>query len=533
MKAIMKLLSLLFLFGIFMASPSCSMEHLQAIVEEADTLVIDSIPPIVVDIGFPDTIYASAEKVMFVIDTIDVTLPCELSDFEDLYKDAPGIFMFRGSPSRNPNFCGRLHGDSVKISTEWIFTTSIDTTKTSHGVWGGGTGWTGQPLYVRWPDSLISRFRQMTDIVTDAFQPQEIMFASLCGKLYFVDFQTGKESRKPFETQNVLKGTPSLNPFLNGHLYVGHGVQKHMPFGTIVFDLFSHSEKHAFGKDPKAWRGWCAYDSSPVVVGGFVFRPGENGTVYKYYIGDGGYKLQSTLRYSLTKSKSSPGIESSMAVCKNYGYTADNAGNILCINLNTMKPVWHYFNHDDTDATPLVDVEDTIPYVYTGCEVDRQGNSGTSHFVKLNGLTGEVVWDNTVACKRIHFGDKSLDGGMFGSPLLGGGDCEGMIFSNFCVNEAKVTGWLLGFDKKDGHVVCRAETKHYCWSSPVALYNDNNEMFIFTADTEGYVYLIKAKTGEIVATEKIGSNFESSPIVVDDKIILGSRGNKIYKISLQ
>ncbi len=529
----MKQLTLLFLFGFLMAGPSCSTEHPQVVVEAADTLVVDTIPAVVVDPGFPDTMFASAEKVMFVIDTIDAMLPSELSDLEDLYKDAPGIFMFRGSPSRNPNYCGHLHGDSVKIGLDWVFTTSMDSSKTSHGVWGGGTGWTGQPLYVLWPDSLVDRFRQMKGIVTNDFNAQEIMFASLCGKLYFLDFQTGKESRKSFDTQNVLKGTPSLNPFLNGHLYVGHGVQKHTPFGTIVFDLFSHSEKYAFGKDPKAWRGWCAYDSSPVVVGGFVFRPGENGTIYKYYIGDGGYQLQSTLRYSLTKSKSSPGIESSMAVCKNYGYTTDNAGNVLCINLNTLKPVWHYSNHDDTDATPLVDVEDGVPFVYTGCEVDRQGNAGTCHFVKLNGLTGEVVWDDTVSCKRIHFGEKSLDGGMYGSPLLGGGDCEGMIFSNFCVNKTKVPGWLIGFDKADGHVVCRTRTKHYCWSSPVPFYNDNNEMFIFTADTGGYVYLIKAKTGEIVATEKIGSNFESSPIVVDDKIILGSRGNKIYKISLQ
>ena len=266
-----------------MAGPSCSTEHPQVVVEAADTLVVDTIPAVVVDPGFPDTMFASAEKVMFVIDTIDAMLPSELSDFEDLYKDAPGIFMFRGSPSRNPNYCGHLHGDSVKIGLDWVFTTSMDSSKTSHGVWGGGTGWTGQPLYVLWPDSLVDRFRQMKGIVTNDFNAQEIMFASLCGKLYFLDFQTGKESRKSFDTQNVLKGTPSLNPFLNGHLYVGHGVQKHTPFGTIVFDLFSHSEKYAFGKDPKAWRGWCAYDSSPVVVGGFVFRPGENGTIYKYY----------------------------------------------------------------------------------------------------------------------------------------------------------------------------------------------------------------------------------------------------------
>ena len=512
----MKQLAFIFLFSIVMASPSCTMEHPQVVVEETETVVADTIPPVVIDYGFPDTMFVSAEKVMFVVDTFDTSVPCMLSDYKDLYEDAPGIFMFRGSPTRNPNFCGHLHGDSININVNWIFKTGMDTSKTSHGTWYGGTGWTGQPVYVQWPDSLIAYFEQLNDTVIDHLCQQELIIASLCGNVYFIDFQTGEESRKCVNTKNVLKGTPSLNPLFNGHLYVGHGVEKHAPFGNIVFDMFTHRTIHSFGKDPKAWRSWGAYDSSPVVIGGFVFRPGENGTLYKYYIGDGGYTLQSTLRYSLSKSKSSPGIESS------------------CVNLNTLRPVWHYWNHDDTDATPLVDIEDGIPYVYTGCEVDRQGNTGKSYFVKLHGLTGELIWEDTISCRRLHMGgEKTLDGGMYCSPLLGGGDCEGMIFSNFCINTTAVRGYFTAFDKSDGHILYQTKTKQYCWSSPVAFYNDKNEMFIFTADTSGNVYVIKGKTGEIVATQKVGSNFESSPVIIDNKIVLGSRGNKIYKISLQ
>ena len=172
--------------------------------------------------------------------------------------------------------------------------------------------------------------------------------------------------------------------------------------------------------------------------------------------------------------------------------------------------------------------------MYTGCEVYRQGNTGKSYFVKLNGLTGELVWEDTISCRRLHMGsEKTLDGGMYGSPLLGGGDCEGMIFSNFCINTTTVRGYFTAFDKSDGRILYQTKTKQYCWSSPVAFYNDNNEMFIFTADTSGNVYLIKGKTGEIVATKKVGSNCESSPVIIDNRIVLGSRGNKIYKISLQ
>lgn len=493
----------------------------------ADTMAMPFVEP------FPDTMYASAEKITYIIDTFDKETSPLLCNYDDLYADAPGVFMFRGSPTRNPNFSGRLYGDSLSINVEWVFTTSRDTSHTAYGVWEGGNGWTGQPLYVNWPDTMMSLFRMHSDSLTEHFSTKEIILASLCGKLYFIDLESGLPSRKAMPLGNVVKGTPSLNPTMNGHIYVGHGVPHHNPFGNLVFDLFQHRIIDTFGRDGKAWRGWGAYDSSPVVIGGFVFRPGENGTIYKAYVGDGGYKLHSTLRYSLNGTHSSPGIESSMAVCRNYGYITDNRGNVVCINLNTLKPVWHFNNYDDTDATPLVDVEDGIPYVYTGCEVDRQGGQGNSRFVKLNGLDGTVVWKDTIPCRKAHFTDKSLDGGMFASPLLGNGDCEGMIFSNFCINSDNAAGHFIAFDKSDGKILYRTRTRFYCWSSPVAFYNKDNEMYVFTADIGGYVYLIKAKTGEIVASEKVGINFEASPVIADDKIIIGSRGNKIYKISLE
>ena len=92
----MKQLAFVFLLSIIMASPSCTMEYPQVVVEETEVEIADTIPPVVIDYGFPDTMFASAEKVMFVVDTFDMTVPSELSDFKDLYEDAPGVFMFRG-----------------------------------------------------------------------------------------------------------------------------------------------------------------------------------------------------------------------------------------------------------------------------------------------------------------------------------------------------------------------------------------------------------------------------------------------------
>ncbi|MDD4395776.1 MAG: dehydrogenase, partial [Bacteroidales bacterium] len=74
--------------------------------------------------------------------------------------------------------------------------------------------------------------------------------------------------------------------------------------------------------------------------------------------------------------------------------------------------------------------------------------------------------------------------------------------------------------------------KHYAWSSPVAIYNEKNELFIFTGDTAGNVYLIDGKSGKIITTRYIGNNFESSPIVIDNHVVIGSRGREIYKLSI-
>lgn len=480
---------------------------------------IDTIPEEPVVAAFPDTMYASAAQLLIQIDTVDASLPTELSTLEDVYADKPGIYTFRGSASRNPCFHGHLTDDSIQIKVEWTYVTRIDNTNTCLGVWGGGVGWTGQPLYVQWPQDSLMR--------------QEIIVVSLCGDVCFIDFQTGKPSREPIDVKNVLKGTPALNASLNGQLYIGHAVPKGAPFGTQVVDVHSRETIDLFGRDNKAWRSWGGYDSSPVEAGGFLFRPAENGGIYKYYIGDGGYALQSVLRYSTTSAKASPGMESSMSICRNYGYVGDNVGNILCINLNTMKPVWTYWNHDDTDASPVVELEDGVPYVYTGCEVDRQGNKGCSYFVKLNGLTGELVWEDTIHCHKLQYGEKSSDGGMYVTPLLGEGDCEGLIFSSFCIQKKNTSGVFMAFDKHDGSIVYRIKLKYECWSSPVAFFNDRQEMFVFIGDRTGNVYLIRGKTGEIVATAKVGLNFESSPIIVDNKIVVGSRGTKIYKIALQ
>lgn len=484
--------------------------------------------------SLPDTVFPSVKNLVYRVDRYDTETDGSVDGAEDLYAKVPGIAMFRGSQRRDAPFYGTVTGRPSHISVDWVFHTGYDGRQTKYGVWGGGTGWTGQPLFMRWPDSCMNRFKKTSKGLTREFDNEEIIVGSLDAHVYFINYKTGKRSREPIAVGNTIKGTPSLDPTLCGNLYVGHGIPCQSPFGALTIDLNQHKVSHTYPQDGKAWRGWNAYDSSPIRYGRFLFRPSENGTLYKFVVDGNRLRLHTTLRYKLPKKGTAAGIESSMSIYKNYGYMSDNHGNVLCVNLNTMQPVWHYWNHDDSDGSPVLAVEDGVPYIYTACEVDKQGEIGKCYLVKLNALNGRLVWQSTLAARRAHVGAQTFDGGMFGTALLGKGDCEELLFANIVTNDTPgMQGELVAFRRHDGLMAYRVPLQHYAWSSPVGLLNAQGDMFVFTADTRGRVYLIEGFTGKILCTAQVGSNFESSPIAVDNHIILGSRGTSIIKMSIQ
>lgn len=483
----------------------------------------------------PDTAYVSVAEMNYKIDYGDTIGSGVVSSLADLYASAPGHLTFRNGPARDASFGGKVSGQPRDIVIDWVFSSGHDTHQTSVGTWGGGTGWTGQPLYVEWPDSLITKFRS-AGVVSDNFGKKEIMVGSLASKVYFISFENGKATREPIPVSNPVKGTISLDPTLNGNLYVGLGAPAERPFGARVIDLFAGKVTYVHKDDPKAQRHWDAYDSSSLRVGQYLFWAGENGTVYKFIIGAGKLTLHSALRY--TVGVAAPGMENSISVYRNYGFVGDNHGNILCFNLNTMKPVWMYRLGDDIDATTVVTVENGHPYLYASCEVDRQV-SGEARFVKLDLLNGSEIWLTRIPARRFDIEKKHFDGGFYSSPLPGSGDCAGLIFTNVVLNERsdsasqRQNGQFIAIDRKDGSIAYRTNLQYYAWSSPVGFLNEQGKEYVLTADCSGNVYLIDGKSGEIITRKPVGAIFESSPVVIGNSVVVGSRGDKIYRLSVR
>lgn len=485
--------------------------------------------------SYPATQFPSVEALNFKVDVFDTLHSGAIDNLADLYIDAPGVFTFRGNLMRNADFGGKVKGRPDTLTIDWTFDTEMDNRDTSVGTWGGGTGWTGQPLYVCWPDSVLIHFQKEFNTEGYKLARQEIMFGSLCSKAYFLNFETGEPTRPAVDVYNPIKGTASLDPTMNGNLYIGQGVPAVEPFGAMCVNLFRHKITHFFGRDAKAWRGWSAYDSSPIRMGNFLIRPGENGTLYKFLIGENGdLSLHSTLRFRQKNLYGAGGMECSIAVVANYGVVGDNHGNVVCVDLNTMQPVWYYYLADDIDASPVMEMEADTPYVYVGCEVDRQGLSGTANLAKINVLNGQECWSLKTPSYKVNRDGKHFDGGYYATPLLGRGNCKDRLFVNLVENSPDVRqpGYFVAIDKQKGEVLYRVKLKHYAWSSPVLFLNEKDECFVLTSDTYGNIYIFDGKSGEQLCCQHVGSNFESSPVVVGNQIVIGSRGRTIYKLTL-
>jgi outer membrane protein assembly factor BamB len=325
----------------------------------------------------------------------------------------------------------------------------------------------------------------------------------------------------------------ALDPELSDMLYIGQGIRYQSESGARAFNLMS-GKQVAFqtAYDRHAKRSWGFFDSSPIAWGPYLIWPAENGILYKFLRTSDGFKPHSKFVYSV-KGNSHLGLEASIAIYGRYGIFADNGGSIICIDLETLTPMWYSANGDDTDATPVIAIENGKPFVYTGSEVDKQGKQGMSVFRKLSVLTGEEIWRYEQACHSISIGKHILNGGMLGTPLLGRDNCSSMIFTSFVQHRPGNSGVLTAFDRVSGAVKWQTELSAYSWSSPIGYMVKGGGFIILMGDVIGNIYVIHGTTGEILIKQRVGSNFEASPIPWRNTAVITSRGTNMYRISLR
>lgn len=455
----------------------------------------------------------------------------------DQYSQLEGITCFRGNNYRDTASYGYADVKLSKLEKVWLAKNgSID-------IWTG-VGWTGQPAVVKWKDEV----RNIMNIVPEKKNKaalKEVIYATLDGKIYFLDLEDGKPTREPINVGSPHKGSVAVDPRGFPLLYAGQGIPdvrgKRIPIGYRIFSLINQKQIYFInGMDKDKLRPWGAFDSGALIdskTDTFI-ECGENGILYSGKLNTvfNPNKKTISINPELVKYRyrspisSKIGTENSPVIYKNYIYFADNSGLFQCVDINTLKTVWIRDVIDDTDSSSVLEESEKGVFLYTANEVDHHGKASSSFIKKLNALTGEMVWDKKIPCSY----DPHTNGGALASPVLGRFDISDLVIYNIAKTDMKNNGSsLIAFEKDTGNIKWKVNMKYYCWSSPVAVYTKEGKSYLVACDSGGYMTLFEGTTGKKLDSISLEANIEASPAVYDDMIVVGTRGCKIWGIKIK
>lgn len=461
------------------------------------------------------------------------------------YSELEGVTTFRGNNYRDSASFGTRTVSQKKLEIVWE-KDGLGAISAHNSYWPG-TGWTGQPLLVHWPENT----RKMMNINGEMKSKDlvEVIYPALDGNIYFLDLETGKPTREKIQVGYPIKGTGMIDPRGYPVLYTGMGINensgKFTEYKFRIINLLNQKELYSiFGRDEVAFRGWGANDASALLdrKTDTLLNVGENGLVYRVKLNTKFDKSAGTLSIApqLTKYRyRSPfndeqGIENSPAIYKNYMYFCDNGGTLQCLDLNTMKPVWIYDAKDDTDASIVIEETKEGVFLYTANQVDKRGENGKAavadcNIRKLNALTGELIWQKNYQCVYNYY----INGGALGTPVIGKDDISNMVIFNICFTGSNSDGTMIALDKKTGEEIWKKKLTSYSWCSPLDFKSSDGKTYMVYSDFAGFMHLVDPMNGKTLDSVSLQGNVESSPAIYNDTIVVGSYARKIFGIKVK
>lgn len=493
------------------------------------------------------------------------------------YTQLQGVTTFAGNNYRNGFSYGTATVSEKRLKLAW------EKPVGALGTWTG-TGWTGQPLIVKWPAEV----RPMLGIGDGYKQNEnfvEVIYPAMDGNIYFYDLESGQPSRNPINNGVVNKGTACLDPRGYPLLFVGQGIPVQNDKGNNqayvrVYNLVTNEVIAAFGGyDYFSDRDWQAFDSSPLLVDDTLVFAGENGVLYSSKLNVTYDNATGTLtinperlvkyRYEgsgySAKDKEGArwyGFESSPAAFRNYVFLTDNGGRLQCVNVNNLRLQYVTDLKDESDSTPVIeeDFDDNTIYLYSGSQTSIFDSAlgegyGYTYHRRINGLTGAIMWEKQWITS---IGDASASGGTVATPVSGQGNIESLVI--FSVSQAALTksaptasapvptlgpdetpaptpepvyddgtGYTLGgrivaYNKKTGDVAWTIEQEADYWSSPVIIYDEHYRGYLVQCDRSGHMKLYDALTGTFLYDLDLGSRIDSTPAAFGNLLVVGTRG---------
>ena len=471
---------------------------------------------------------------------VDTFTRNEIINFGDAsaYSAVDGVISFRGDNYRTGASFGTADVVTKTLTQKW--SSKIGSLQGKNGNWTG-CGWTGQPLIVRWDDAtkanlgLYPAKKAKANLV-------EVIYATLDGNIYFYDLDDGSYTRDPIRVGMSFKGAGSLDPRGYPLMYVGSGDSTTKSPRIYIISLIENKVIYEQnGSDRDAYRRWYAFDSAPLVAAeaDTLIWPGESGILYTIKLNTNYDQAAGTIsvtpeniakaRYK-TNTGRKAGVESSAIIVGKYLYCGDNGGMFFCVDLETMELKWAQNTKDDVNATPVFEWgDDGNGYIYTATSMEYAKGSTFIH--KLNANTGEIIWEKKFT--GVTYNER-VSGGVLSSPVLGkkGTELEGLIIYPVARTPSAGSGTIVALNTETGETVWEVVNRNYHWSSPVAVYSNDGKAYFILCDSAGKATLYNAK-GEALTFISLGSNIEASPAVFENTLVVGTRGQSVYGVTIE
>ncbi len=469
----------------------------------------------------------------------------------DKYTEVDGIITFRGNNFRDNASYGFANMTDKKFGDSWSINTGSLTGLDLYGqtyTWSG-SGWVGQPLIVKWPKETKA-IMNMYDWAKQDDNLVEVIYATMDGNIYFLDLNTGKKTRDTLNMGYTFKGAGALDPRGYPIMYVGSGYDSLKGKSRVfVISLIDFKILYEFGNnDSFSLRGnLCYFDASALVDADTdtLIYPGENGIMYIIKLNTEYDEAAGTLsiapddvvkwnyygnRTELTHHW--VGMEDSAVIWRGHAIFADNGGNLMCLDLNTLTLDWVQDVIDDTNCSPVLAIEDGHPYVYISTSFHygwRSYTTATIPIWKIDAETGEIVWHTDYTC----YSESGVSGGVQSTAAIGKHDLEGRIYITVSMTDNSHGGKLVCLDTKTGEVIWEHKA-YYTWSSPVLVYNEDGSGYVvYCTYGSGTMYLLDGETGAVLDTFSTQGGVEASPAVYKNTIVIGTRQCKIWGVKLK
>lgn len=464
--------------------------------------------------------------------------------FGETLEEVEGILSYRGGALRNSATYGNAGIKEGIFSTTWTVQLGE-----SIGL-SDELDFTGQPLVVHWNEKT-KQILKLNESKKDKETLTEIIYATVDGKVYFVDPETASYSRNPLELGCAVTGTGTICPDGTPLYVVGGGDCSEGDTTEIyVIDLISGEIIYSFGERSNFVMELPEekYNFSSAALFSLasdcLIAQGENGVIYSFNVNTKVLGSQMTVNlsqmaeYTYSVSDGEGGkkyaeFASGPAAWGSYVYSTDTSGNIICTDINDWHTVWVKNIGESCDATPCIEVDkDTgAAYIYIGTTLDLdkgKKTEGTVYIYKLNASNGDTIWRREYDAHVT----KKTNGGFVATACPGEEGLSDYVYFVIAGDGDKKSGRLVCIDKNDGGEHYSVEMKNYSVSDPVAVYGEDGKGYLIVCDNKGNVFMLDGETGVCLATKELGERITSSPVVYENMLILGT-GEKLYGIELK